>query len=55
MNSKKTYKREVAVVLLAGLAYTVYTGNAEMVNVLVYPIVGFAAGAFGLDAFKQLR
>ena len=55
MNSKKTYKREVAVLLLAGLAYTVYTGNVEMVNALVWPILGFAAGAFGMDALKQLR
>jgi hypothetical protein len=30
-------------------------GNTEMVNVLVWPFIGFAAGAFGLDAFKQLR
>jgi hypothetical protein len=29
--------------------------NVEMVNVLVWPFVGFAAGAFGLDAIKQLR
>ena len=51
----KTYKREVACVLLLCLGYVVYTGNVEMVNALVWPIVGFAAGAFGLDAFKQLR
>tara|TARA_R100001594_G_scaffold129838_1_gene168627 strand:+ start:108 stop:305 length:198 start_codon:yes stop_codon:yes gene_type:complete len=51
----KTYKREVASVLLLGLAYVVYTGDVEMVNALVWPILGFAAGAFGLDALKQLR
>ncbi len=53
--TKKTYKREVAAVLLLGLAYVVYTGNVEMVNVLAWPILGFAAAAFGLDAYKQLR
>jgi len=52
---KKTYKREVAGALLMGLAYIVYTGNVEMVNVLAWPILGFAAAAFGLDAYKQLR
>lgn len=53
---KKTWKREVAAVLLAGLGYIVYTGDTEMVNALVWPIMFFAAGAFGLDATaKQLR
>jgi len=51
----KTYKREVATVMLLGLTYVVYTGDVEMVNALVWPILGFAAGAFGLDAVKQLR
>lgn len=54
-SEKKTYKREVAAVLLAGLGYLVFMDNVEMVNVLVWPFIGFAAGAFGLDAFKQLR
>lgn len=54
-SEKKTYKREVAAILLAGLGYLVFMDNVEMVNVLVWPFVGFAAGAFGLDAFKQLR
>lgn len=52
---EKTYKREVACVLLVGLAYLVYAGNTEMVNALVWPVMGFAAGAFGMDALKQLR
>lgn len=54
--TKKTYKREVAVVMLLGLGYLVFKENTEMVNALVWPIMGFAAGAFGLDAVtKQLR
>lgn len=52
---KKTFKREVAGVLLLGLAYLVYADNVEMVNALVWPVMGFAAGAFGMDALKQLR
>ena len=51
----KTYKREVAVVLLLGLGYLVFMDKLEMVNAVVWPIIGFAAGAFGIDAVKQLR
>lgn len=51
----KTYKREVAFLLLLGLAYVVYTDNLEMVNAIIWPVMGFAAAAFGLDAVKQLR
>lgn len=46
----KTYKREVAVVMLLGLGVLVVTGDRDMVDLLVWPIVGFAASAFGLDA-----
>ena len=46
----KTYKREIACVLIAGLGGVVYVGDIEMVKVLVWPIIGFAAAAFGLDA-----
>jgi ribosomal protein S19 len=52
----KTWKREVAVLLLIGLGYVVYIGDHEMAGIIVWPIMGFAAGAFGLDSFsKQLR
>lgn len=46
----RTYKREVACVLLVGLSGVVFLGDIEMVKVLVWPVVGFAAAAFGLDA-----
>lgn len=46
----KTYKREVAVAMLVGFAGIIYLGDVEMVKVMVWPIVGFAAAAFGLDA-----
>lgn len=46
----RTYKREVACVLLAGFSGIVFLGDIEMVKVLVWPVVGFAAAAFGLDA-----
>lgn len=52
----KTWKREVALVLLTGLGYVVYTDSVEMVNAIVWPVMFFAAGAFGLDAAaRQLR
>tara|TARA_R100000541_G_scaffold58337_1_gene69430 strand:- start:643 stop:816 length:174 start_codon:yes stop_codon:yes gene_type:complete len=51
----KTYKREVAVGLLLGLGYLTFMDNLEMVKIVVWPIIGFAAGAFGIDAIKQLR
>tara|TARA_R110000868_G_scaffold411155_1_gene702017 strand:+ start:1359 stop:1535 length:177 start_codon:yes stop_codon:yes gene_type:complete len=46
----KTYKREVAIGMLLGFCGIIYTGDTAMVDILVWPVVGFAAGAFGLDA-----
>jgi len=54
-NKKKTYKREIALVLIAILSSQIYAGNVEMVNVLAWPTFAFAGGAFGIDAIKQLR
>ena len=51
----KTYKREVAVALLLVLGYLIFNNNVEMVNVVIWPIIGFATGAFGIAAVKQLR
>ena len=51
----KTYKREVAVALLLVLGYLILNNNVEMVNVVIWPIIGFATGAFGIAAVKQLR
>lgn len=45
----KTFKREVAVFALLGLAYIVYTGDHRMVEILVWPVFTFAGLAFGLD------
>ena len=51
----KTYKREVAVALLLVLGYLIFNNNVEMVNAVIWPIIGFATGAFGIAAVKQLR
>ena len=45
----KTYKREVAIGLLTGLGYVVFTGDHQMAEVLVWPVFTFAALSFGLD------
>ena len=49
MRPEKTYKREVALALLAGLGYVIYTGDHQMAEVLVWPVFTFAALSFGLD------
>lgn len=46
---QKTFKREVAILLLSFLCYIIYGGDIEMVKVIVYPFVAFAGLAFGLD------
>jgi hypothetical protein len=50
---QKTYKREVAALMLLGLGALVYFGDVAMVEIMVWPIVGFAAAAFGLDAVAK--
>ena len=53
--TKKTFKREVAVVLLIWLVYVVETKDVEIVEVLVWPIFSFAAASFGFDAYGKLQ
>ena len=56
ITSNKSYKREVAVLLLVGLGWVVFTGNIAMVEVLVWPVFAFATAAFGLDSYaKQIK
>lgn len=49
----KTYKRELAVVLLLWLAYVVEVKEPNVVEVLVWPVFTFAALSFGLDWFGK--
>lgn len=52
----KTWKREVAVILLVFIGYISLFGDIEVLRILVTPIFLFAGGAFGLDAFaKQIQ
>lgn len=51
----KTFKRELAVVLLLWLVYLVETKDIDVVEILVWPIFSFAAAAFGYDAYGKLQ
>jgi len=53
MSRAKTYKREVAIALLIWLAYVVEMKDANIVEVLVWPVFTFVALAFGLDWFNK--
>ena len=48
---KKTYKRELSVILLLWLAYVVEVKDVEIIQILVWPIFTFVGAAFGFDAF----
>lgn len=49
----KTYKREIAILLLIWLAYIVETKDVNIVETLVWPIFTFSALAFGMDWFGK--
>ena len=51
--SRKTYKREVAMALLVWLAYVVETKDANIIEILVWPIFTFVGLAFGMDWFGK--
>ena len=56
MAVKKTFKREIAIVLLLWLVYVVEVKDVSIVEVLVWPIFAFLGAAFGLVAYsKQLQ
>lgn len=46
----KTWSRELAAVLMIGVAVLAYSGDKEMVEVVIWPAFTFALAAFG---FKQ--
>ena len=52
-STKKTFKREVAILLFIFLAYVVETKDAEIVEALVWPTFTFAALAYGMDWFGK--
>lgn len=52
---KKTLKREVAVALLLWLVYVVEVKDAQIIEVLVWPVFAFVTAAFGLDQYSKLQ
>lgn len=52
-STKKTFKREVALLLFIFLAYVVETKDVEIVEALVWPTFTFAALAYGMDWFGK--
>jgi hypothetical protein len=50
---QKTYKRELACVLLIWLGYIVETKDAEVLSLVVWPIFTLTAGAFGIDWYAK--
>lgn len=57
MSKPKTWARETAGVLLLALGWTLYQENIALVTVIVWPILSYAAVAFGLkrvDGFDKL-
>lgn len=51
----KTYKRELAVVLLVWLMYVTEFKDASLVEVLVWPIFTYVMAAFGFDQYAKLQ
>lgn len=51
----KTYKRELAVVMLVWLAYVVEVKDPTLVEVLVWPVFTYVMAAFGFDQYAKLQ
>lgn len=45
---KKTWSREVALVLLSVLCWAIFMENVDLVEVIIWPFTSFAAVAYGL-------
>jgi uncharacterized protein (DUF2164 family) len=51
--ASKTFKREYAAAFAGVLLYTIYMGDTEMVNIIIWPFVTFIAAAAGLHIYGQ--
>lgn len=49
----KTFKRELALVMLAFLGGLAFWDNAQMVELFIAPIFAFVTVAFSLDAYSK--
>ena len=48
---EKTYKRELAIILLVWFIYLVETKDINIVEVTIWPVFSFVTAAFGFDAY----
>ena len=51
--NNKTWKREVAFLLLCWIVYLSLFGTLAVFEVAIWPVFFFAAGAFGLDEYSK--
>lgn len=49
----KSYKRELAIVLLIWFGYLVETKDESLIEVLVWPVFTYSALAFGIDWYGK--
>jgi hypothetical protein len=52
-NKPKTYKREVGMILLVYIMVLGWFGDFRVLEVLAWPFVAFALGAFGIDSYSK--
>ena len=52
VQNKKTYKRETALALLVWFVYVVETKDAEIIELLVWPIFTFLSLAYGMQWYS---
>lgn len=50
---QKTYKREIAVVLLIYIMVTGYIGDFRVLEVVTWPFLVYVMAAFGFDAYTK--
>ncbi len=51
----KTFKRELAVILLVWLVYIVETKDDNIIEILSWPIFSYVTAAFLGDAYSKLQ
>lgn len=51
----KTFKRELAILLIVWLVYIVEVKDVQIIEILVWPVFSYVTAAFGLDAYGKLQ
>lgn len=52
---KKTYGREIAVIILLWFGYVVETKGPEIIEILAWPVFTLTAAAFGVKHFSWMQ